>query len=48
MDLTKKVISKMEQQNMDTIRGPAARSDIQSMNSETTIPNRAELFEGEF
>jgi hypothetical protein len=27
MNLTKKVISKMQQQNMDAIKGPGAQSD---------------------
>ena len=48
MNLTKKVISKMQQQNMDAIKGPGAQSDTQSVRTDSTIPNRPESFEGEF
>lgn len=47
MDLTKKVINKMQEQNMNTIR-QGALSDNQSMHTESTIPNRSEMYEGEF
>lgn len=48
MDLTKNVISKMQLQNMNSIKGQGGMSDNQSMTTESTIPNRPEMFEGEF